>query len=180
MKTNLKKWKQLSTKKVFHNEYFTIFEDRVRLPDKREYKYYYTNRHDKAVVVLAQDATGRFLVIREYRYPVDKVIYEPVGGGVEPHETPLEAAKRELHEEGGFTAKKYTLLGTFYSNPSRTGAMFYAYLAKGLQSGQPEPEREEFLEYAFVTETALVRMIRRGEIMDPFLMNAYFLYTLQK
>ncbi|MFA5135658.1 MAG: NUDIX hydrolase [Patescibacteria group bacterium] len=180
MKTELKKWKRLSSSKVFQNKYFTIFEDLVLLPDKRKYKYYYTNRHDKAVVVLAQDASGRFLVIREYRYPVDKVIYEPIGGGVESNETPAEAAQRELHEEGGYTAKQFTLLGSFYSNPSRTGAIFYAYLAQGLQSGQPEPEREEYLEYAFVPEASLVRMIREGEIMEPFLMMAYFLYTLKK
>jgi len=112
MKTKLKKWKKISSKKVYEG-YFNVLKDVVLLPNKKKYNYYLSGSNKKSVIMFPVDSKGRILLTKEYRYPVDKVIYQSIGGTVEKNETPLHAAKRELVEETGFRAKKIKLLGNF-------------------------------------------------------------------
>lgn len=179
MKTKLKKWKKLSSKVVFKNRYFTFYDDLVKLPTNKKYHYYLTNKKGKAAMVLPIDSKGRILLAKEYRYPVGRVIYGMVGGGVDKGETPVRAAKREMKEETGFRAKKVTLLGKFFGNPGRSGTIFYIYLAQGLTHGEPQQEHAEFLEYEFFPRRYVEQLIRKGEIVDPFLLSAFLLYELK-
>lgn len=82
MKTKLKKWKKISSRVVLHNHYFTIFHDKVKLPDGRIYDYCLNHKKGRAVTILPIDKKGRILLAKEFRYPVGKVIYNSIGGGV--------------------------------------------------------------------------------------------------
>ncbi len=179
MKTKLKKWKTLSSKVVFKNHYFTLYDDLVKLPTNEKYHYYLTNKKGKAAMVLPIDSNGNILLAKEYRYPVGRVIYGMVGGGVDKAETPLRAVKREMKEETGLRAKKVTLLGKFYGNPGRSGTIFYIYLAQGLINGVPKREQSEFLEYEFCSSRKIEQLIQKGKIVDPFLLSAFLLYKLR-
>lgn len=99
---------------------------------------------------------------------------------LEKNESPRQAAKRELKEETGYTASQFIFLGNFYSNPGRAGTIFYAYLARGLKDGKPEPEHAEFLELEFLSPRKMENMIKKGEIKEPFLMSAFLLYKLKR
>lgn len=180
MKTKLKKWKKISSKIVYKNNYYVVIKDIVRLPDGRRYDYYLTNRKVRAVTVLPVNARGQLLISKEYRHPVGQVIYQSVGGKVEKGETPLQAAKKELKEEAGFQARRWKLLGTFYANPSRTGTTFYAFMAAGLKKIKAEPESMEFIENDFFSQKRIESMIQKGQIKEPFFMAAYLLYKLKR
>ncbi|MBU0598113.1 NUDIX hydrolase [Patescibacteria group bacterium] len=179
MKTKLKKWKRISSKIVYENNYYIVIKDKVLLPDGTKYNYYLTNRKIKAVVVLPVNAKGQLLISREYRHPVGQVIYQSVGGKVEKGETPLQAVKKELKEEAGFQASRWELLGNFYANPSRTGTIFYAYMASGLKKVKAEPESMEFIENDFFSQPQVENMIYEGKIKEPFFMAAYLLYKIK-
>jgi len=179
MRTKLKKWKKMSSRIVYNNRYFTIFHDKVKLPDGRLYNYYLNHKKGRAVTILPIDKKRRILLAKEFRYPIGKVIYNSVGGGVRKNETPLHAAKRELKEETGYTASQFIFLGNFYSNPGRAGTIFYAYLARGLKDGKSEPEHAEFLELEFLSPSKVAEMIKKGKIKEPFLMSAFLLYKLK-
>jgi len=180
MKTNLKKWKKLSSKKVFKSRNFTLYDDLVKLPNGKEYHYYVSSKKGRAVTVLPIDEKGCVLISKEFRYPVNEVIYQSVGGGIEKGETPRRAAERELQEETGYQANKFTLLGTIYGNPGRSGTVFYMYLATTLMSGKARPEDVEFIENEFVTPKRVDKMIKTGVIKEPFFIAAWTLYKLKK
>jgi len=180
MKTKLKKWKKVSSKVIFRNYYFELFKDVVRLPNGKKHDYFVNHKKGRAVTILPVDKKGHILLSKEFRYPVGKVIYQSIGGGVDKKEIPLHAAKRELQEETGYQAKKFILLGTFYGNPGRSGTVFYAYTARGLKAGQPDPEDAEFLENGFLSPSRIDSMIKKGEIKEPYFMAAWLLYKLKR
>ncbi len=180
MKTKLKKWKKLDSEILYQNKFVKVSKDVVLLPNGKTYDYYINDKGARAVAVIAVDQRGNFLLCKEYRYPVNEIIFQSIGGGVEKGETPVQAARRELREEGGYTARSMRLLGRFYANPARSGTVFYAFLARGLRRGRPEPEEAEFIEHEFVTEKKLQSMLKQGQIKEPYFMAAYLLYTLKK
>lgn len=180
MKTKLKKWKKVRSEVVYKNTYFTLYHDEVRLPTGELYHYYVTNKQGRAALVLPIDSKGRITILKEFRYPTKKVVYGLVGGSVDPGETPLKTARRELKEETGFSARSIKLLGSFFANPSRSGATFYVYIARGLTQGEPCHEHGEFLECEALTPATLRRKVKRGEIVDPFLLAALQLLSAKE
>lgn len=164
---------------ILNNPYFHIYQDKVHLPDGRLYNYFLTNKGERAAMVLPVDERGRILVVKEFRYPVKKVIYNSIGGSVNKNEKPLAAARRELEEETGYRAGSLKLLGRIYGNPSRSGVEFFMYLATRLKPGRAKPEPMEMLEREWIPSRRFARMIRTGEIREPYLMSAYLLYLLK-
>lgn len=164
MKSGLKSWKQLSSRRVYKSPYIAIDEDRVILPNGTVKKYYLSNQNRSAVSVLAFDNRGRFLLQKEYRYPVGKVMYSFPGGLVENGEKTLSAAKREFREETGYKAKNWRHLGSFYASPSRTNLRFFVYIAQDLTFVGDTPDEGEFLEHEWVSERKLRNMVKNGTI----------------
>ena len=179
MKTKLKKWKTTSSRLILRNTYFMVRRDRVILPNGRLFDYFFTDEGGRAVLILPVNEKGEILLSKEYRHAIKKVIYNSIGGGVKPKETPRQAARRELAEETGFRARLFFPLGTFYCNPSRSGTTFYAFIAQGLQPGRPHPEEAEFIENEFLPAKKIESMIKKGEIKEPYFMAAYLLYKLK-
>lgn len=176
---NRKKIKCIKSIPLLTNQYVNFHKDIIELPDGTRTEYYLTNRGGKASFVLPVDTRGRILVLYEYRYPVGRHIIGPVGGSVEEGETPLRAARRELREEAGIIARRYRLLGTFYAGPAKSDTLFYAYVAMGLTPGQPQPDIAEYVECRWYTLAELERLIRHGEVRDPYLLAIYSLYRLK-
>lgn len=180
MKSSLKKWKQLSSKRAYTSEYIAIDEDRVLLPNGAVKKYYLSNQDRSAVSIIPIDARGRFLLQKEYRYPVRKVMYGFPGGLVEKKEQPLPAAKRELREETGYRAKTWRKLGAFYASPSRTNLRFFVYTATNLSFIGESPDEGEFLEHEWVSQRKLRNMLKNGTINVQTELASLLLYFQTK
>ena len=126
-------------------------------------------RHVGAVCVIPVDAHGNVLMERQFRYPHAKVLWEiPAGKLDSKAEDPLAAAKRELYEETGYTAEKFTLLGELYTTPAFVDEVIHMYLAEELSRADEEQhlDEDEFLTVESIHIDTLCDMVMRGEIPD--------------
>ena len=156
----------ISTQAVYDGCLLHIRRDEVRLPDGntsvREY-----NCHDGAVCIVPLTDDGRVLMERQYRYATGEVITEiPAGKLDTPDEDPLEAAKRELREETGATAREWIPLGLFYPAVAYCTEKIHMFAAKGLQFGETDMDEDEFLETVLQPLDALVDEVLAGRIPD--------------
>lgn len=127
-------------------------------------------RHPGSVVVLAvDDATKpepRVLLARQFRYAAGKELWELPAGRIDPGESALEGAKRELMEETGYRAKKWSKALFFYVSPGFLDETMTIYLAEGLERGEASPEEDEVIRARMTPLKTAVTMVMRGKILD--------------
>ena len=157
---------QLNSEKIFEGVVVHLYRDKVRLSDGSE-SVREVLRDCRAVCVLPLDADGNVTVVRQFRYAHDKVLCEIPAGKLDEGEDFLEAAKRELYEETGTVAEKYTFLGEIYTTPAFVDEVIYMYLATELsEGGEQDLDEGEFLNVEKIPLDTLVDMTLRGEIRD--------------
>jgi ADP-ribose pyrophosphatase len=123
-------------------------------------------RQSGSVAVLPVHADGTFVLVRQYRYAVDALVWELPAGRRDPGETPEEGARRELEEEAGLRPRALEPLLVFWTTPGFCDEVMHLFRATDLEAVPPRPESDERIETAaFTLETAL-EMIRRGEIRE--------------
>ena len=172
MKTDLKqeleelREVQTATEDIFDGIILNVKRDTVRLPNgsssTRE-----VIRHVGAVCVIPVTDDGKAIVERQYRYPFDTVITEiPAGKLDSKEEDRLSAAKRELREETGLTADRWTDLGGFYPAAAYSDEYISMYMARKLQPGERHLDADEFLDVFTVPLKDLVEDVMAGRISD--------------
>ena len=170
-------WKRLSSREIYKNPWIRLREDRVIAPTGREGIYGVVETHPAiAVVPLTSDL--QTYIVGQYRYTLDVYSWEvPEGGGADG-EDPLEGAKRELLEETGLRASKWTFLGNLYTSNSFTDEVGYVYVAEDLNEGLAEPDHTEDLVVKKIPFREAWEMVLREEIKDALavisLMRVYF------
>lgn len=123
-------------------------------------------RHPGGVAVAALDRDGSVALVRQYRYPFAAHLWELPAGKLEPGEDPLNAAKRELGEETGLEAQRWTYLGPLYATPGYCTETLHLYLAEDLRQGEAHPDPNELLDVSRVPLDELIERIEQGEIRD--------------
>jgi ADP-ribose diphosphatase len=158
----------LSSKIVFEGRVFHVTSDRAKEPSgiivRRD-----VVRHGGSVVILAVDeesSDARVLLERQYRYAAGKYLWELPAGGLDAGEQPLAGAKRELLEETGYRAKKWSRALFFYPSPGFLDETMTIYLARGLTSGPSHPEADEFIRWKLTPLSQAVAMVTSGKIQD--------------
>ncbi len=144
--------------------------DRVRFPNGTVGELEMI-RHPGASAVLpfVSDPTGedpQLLLIRQYRYAAERFIYEIPAGRLDPGETPLACATRELLEETGCTAARVEPLITIYTTPGFTDEKIHLFMATGLSMGESKLEADEFIEVVTRPMSEVLQLIERGEVVD--------------
>ncbi len=156
----------VSTKEVFKGRLLDVFVDAVKLPNGKESTREYI-KHNGAVCVVPLTKDGNVIMEKQFRYPMGRVVRElPAGKLDTADEIPLEAAKRELKEETGYIAGKWTFLGKFYPSVAYTTECIYMYLAEDLEPGTRCLDPDEFLNVYRVPFNELVGNIENDEIGD--------------
>ncbi len=122
--------------------------------------------HRGSVVLLPVFPDGRVLLVRQYRHAVSGFLWELVAGRIERGERPLEAARRELLEETGYTARRFRKLLEVFPTPGFVSERMQVYAAEGLTPGASRPEADERITTRRFTLRALERMIARGRLRD--------------
>lgn len=132
-----------------------------------------------AVVPLVDGTKPRLLLLRQYRYAAGGVLWEIPAGVLEPGETPLQCARRELLEEAGARARELEHLTTVFTTPGFTDEVIHLFLARDVVADQkPGPASDEFLEVQEVELDRVMEMIEEGEIQDAKSVVA-ILYTVR-
>jgi len=122
--------------------------------------------HRGSAVMMPVDEKNRILLVRQYRLPARQFLWELPAGTVDPGEKPLQTARRELVEETGYRAKKWTKLAEFYPSPGFLSEKMTIYLATGLTAGEPKPMEDERIATRWFKAAELDEMIRTGKIQD--------------
>ena len=158
----------VSSRTVYRGPVFWVSTDDVQEPNgvraRRDLIH-----HSGSVVVLAVDESGaapRVLLERQYRHAAGDYLWELPAGRIDPGERELQAAKRELLEETGYTAKNWRRILKFYASPGFVAETMSVFLATGLRAGEAQPEEDEVIHNRLVPLPAAVRMVIRGTIRD--------------
>lgn len=163
--TNLTE-KQISREEIFHGVALHVVKDRILLPDGSE-SVREISLHNGAAAVIPILPDGRVIMERQFRYAHGRVMLEiPAGKLDTPDEPPLDGAKRELLEETGAVAEKYTYLGSIAPSPALINEIIHVFMAEGISFGESHLDEGEFLEVEYYTLDELYDMVMSGEITD--------------
>jgi len=157
--------KLLDSKYVYQGRRINLRVDGVELPSGRK-----TTReiveHSNCVAIVVIDAAENVILVRQHRSAADQDLLEIPAGKVDPGESPLTCAHRELREETGYLAEKMEALGGFYASPGYTTEYLYLYLATELQLVPETPDPDEIINIVRVPLAGIPEMIASGEIRD--------------
>ena len=168
----------LSSRISYRGPVFSVTTDEVEEPGgvraRRD-----VVRHSGSIVVLAVDdlanhhpakaarkAEPRILLERQYRHAAQSMMWELPAGRIDDGETALTAAKRELLEETGYSARQWKRILHFYVSPGFLDETMTIYLASGLQAGEAQPEADEKIAVRFFPLSEAKRMALNGRIRD--------------
>lgn len=157
---------QTGSELIFDGQILHVYKDTVKLPNGNEASRELI-RHIGAVCVIPITDDGQVIVERQFRYPVNRVITEiPAGKLDSKTEDHLEAAKRELREETGYTASEWIDLGIYQPAMAYCDETIWMYLAKGLKRGERDLDEDEFLDVCMVPLKSLYDDVLAGKITD--------------
>src|ERR1035441_3907652 len=131
-------------------------------------------RHGGSAVMMAVDKKKRILLVRQYRLPAEKYLWELPAGRLDAGEKPLQAAKRELIEETGYRARKWTKLASFFVSPGYVQERMTIFLARDLTAGEATPMDDERIEARWFKRKEVAEMISTGKIEDAKTMVGFF------
>jgi len=157
--------KKISGETLFQGVIVTLRRDKVELVNGREAMREVVE-HPGGVGIVAVDGDRNVYMVRQYRYPIERELWEIPAGKLEYGEDPLACAVRELSEETGLTAGRMIPLGAIYPSPGYCKETLYVYLALDLDRGQAHLDPDEFLDVAKVPMDELVRQIMADELRD--------------
>jgi len=122
--------------------------------------------HSDCIAVVALDAQGSILLVRQFRHAVDRFLLEIPAGGIDTGEEPVDAVRRELQEEIGYFPQKIDKLGGFYSTPGYGTEYLHCFVASGLVPARLVAEDTDDIELVRVSSDEVPRLIASGEICD--------------
>ncbi len=166
MKNYKNPWVILDTHSIYENAWISIKEDQVLNPTGKPGIYGVVHFKNKALGIIPLDEQGNTWLVGQYRYPLDEYSWEiPMGGGVIGVDI-LDSAKRELKEETGLSAKKWTNIARIHTSNSVTDEEGFVFLAEDLTEGETEFEETEDLQIRKLALSEALSMVMNGEITD--------------
>lgn len=157
--------KTLTSELVYSGKLLKVYRDTAELISGRT-ACREVVRHPGAVVVVPVDGEGNVYLVRQFRYPCGRALLEVPAGKLEPGEDPFEAARRELSEEIGAQASRWTELGRLLPTPGFCDELQYVYLARDLTFGDTHPDEDEFLETVRLPLEDAAAMAADGRLED--------------
>ena len=163
-----RKWKVLKSENILRlGEWLSVRQECVELPSGKQIPTWFILEFPNWVNVIAETEDGHLVMIDQYRHAIGETHYEIVAGVIDPGETPLEAAKRELLEETGFGGGEWTEFMALSPNPTNHNNTSYTFLAKGVkQMDNAHQEATEDIQVHILTKDEVRWLLTSGEIVQ--------------
>lgn len=163
----MQNWKTLSSEVVHKNPWYEVVKNDVIRPDGSDGEYYIVQTYGPSVFVVATNQNNEVLLIGQERYTNGTFSWEVPGGGSDGQEDPLDAAKRELAEESGYTTNDISLVGKSFVMNGVCGELSYIYHATNLIKVEHNEQKEEGItQTKWVSLNEIKNMIKNEEITD--------------
>ncbi len=155
----------IASSRIHRGRVIDVSSERLRFANGRVYELDFV-RHPAAAAVVAVDEAGRVCLVRQYRHGIGDFLWEIPAGKLDPGEAPDAGAVRELNEETGVTAHRWTPLGLYIPAPGIFTEVIHLYLARELEVGVPTPDADEELELVWMPFDEAIDKVLQGEWND--------------
>ena len=159
-------WQKLSSKTIYDNSWITVFEDRVINPGGGHSDYGVVRIKNTAIAIVALDEDENTWLVGQERYTLGMYSWELPMGGAPEDEDPIVAARRELKEETGLTAKRWSQNLRLHTSNSITDEEGIVFVAEDFEEGEPDLDETEDLQIRKLPLSEALAMVERGEITD--------------
>ena len=174
-------FKAIDSKIIFSGKVFKVKLDKIKYLNSGNIAPREVVIHNGGAVVLAVTEENKVILVKQFRYPFKKFLWELPAGKLDKNESPIKCAYRELKEETGYDADSLIKLGSIYTSPGYSSEELHIFLATGLKPGETNREEgEEDMKLAEKPIEEFAEMIRAGEIKDSKTIAALQLYYLNK
>jgi 8-oxo-dGTP pyrophosphatase MutT (NUDIX family) len=174
------KWKTIASRYLSNHIYFTAREDKCERSDGVIIDPYFVVELPTTATALAITEDGYVILVKQYRHPIDEVIYETPGGFIDPGEDAITGMKRELLEETGYSFPQVEPLGQIAANPGVLNNFTELYLATGgVKIARQKLDHNEEIEIVLVSMETLIGMLLQHKIKQSLHANCIF-YALLK
>ncbi|MDA1079570.1 MAG: NUDIX hydrolase [bacterium] len=180
----LKPWQVIGSKVAFASPWVELIQDTC-IAGEQELTYAYMRRVDEGPLIIPEASDGSLWLVRQYRHPIRKIVWQFPVEGKTPGESWSDAAQRGLHEELEMQANSLQDLGEFFPDPGGLSQRYHAFLARELESvsvsdhGDGSEEVED-LDRGKFTLAEIDQMIASGDICDNWTLAALYLYQRSK
>ena len=155
----------LSSKRLYKGKVIQVKLDRIVEPGGVEASREVVE-HRGSVVIIPRLPGGRIVLVRQYRYAARQQLWELVAGSMEPGESVMRAARRELQEETGYRARTLKRLFSFYPSPGILTEQMHLVEARDLTLSEASPESDERIEVADFSRDQIAKLLRNKKIID--------------
>lgn len=176
-----KVWNVIDSEYVVDRPWLKARRDTVELPTGVVYPEYYVLEYPDWVNVIAINREGRFVMVEQYRHGLGRVQTEICAGAMEPGETPLEAARRELAEETGYTGGEWEPWMVISGNPSTTNNLTHCFIARNVELTMPQHlDRTEDIAVKHLSEMEVVALLMDDDMKQSLMAAPLWKYFALK
>lgn len=178
MKKEMNPWTIISSEEKYDNPWINLTEYQVINPNGGKGIYGKVHFKNLAIGIIPFNNDGEIILIGQYRFPLDVYSWEIPEGGGKLGVDPLDSAKRELLEETGLKANKWTKLMEMHLSNSVSDELAIIYIAEDLEQFEAEPEETEQLELKKIHFDDALKLVMNGEITDAMTVAALLKFQL--
>ena len=159
-------WKKINSKIAYENPWIEVQHHNVINPSGGEGIYGQVNFKNIAIGIVPIDENNDTWLVGQFRFPLEEYSWEIPEGGCPFSEEPLKAGKRELLEETGITAEKWTMISKIHTSNSVCNEVGFIFMAENLKFSESEPEETEDLQIKKVSLKEALKMVMENKITD--------------
>jgi ADP-ribose pyrophosphatase len=149
----------------FQGSVFSVRVDRLRYDDGQTHRIDVV-QHPASLAIIATPSRDEIVLVRQYRHAAGEFLWEIPAGSADPGESPEDAARRELREETGYSARRLRPLGAFFTSPGFCNELMHFYHAHGLEPGEQHLDADERIEVASFSYDAAWQLVHAGRVAD--------------